>query len=51
MINIQSLVDSLELVLEIRDLKELGLTDEEIEGYVEMFWNELVSARAEQTSN
>ena len=51
MLNIQTLMDSLELQLEIQELKDLGLTDEEVEGFIDMFCNEIVSALADKTSN
>jgi hypothetical protein len=51
MLNIQTFMDSLELALEIQGLKDLGLTDEEIEGFIDMFCNEIVSARADEISN
>jgi len=35
--NIKSLIDAIEFVAEVEELKDLGLTDEEIEGFIQMF--------------
>ena len=39
MINIDSLIDNLEMYVDIEELKEFGLTDEEIIGYIEFFYS------------
>ena len=37
MLNIESLLNSIELQLEIKELRDVGLTEEEIEGYIEFY--------------
>ena len=37
MFNAKSLMDDIELQIEIKELKRLGLSDEEISGYFELY--------------
>lgn len=37
--NVNGLIDCLEFVVESQKLRELGLTEEEIEGYFEFEWD------------
>jgi len=37
MFNAKSLMDDIELQIEIKELKKLGLSDEEISGYFELY--------------
>ena len=39
MVNANSLMNSIELRIEIQELKEIGLTDEEVLGYIEFYYN------------
>jgi hypothetical protein len=42
MLNIEQLINDLEFQLEILSLKELGFSEEEIEGYFEFYWESWV---------
>ena len=42
MLNIHMLVSALELRVEMQDLIELGLSEEEVEGFIDMFCEELI---------
>ncbi len=40
MFNIKKLINEIELKIELDELRELGLTEEEICGFIEMFYNQ-----------
>jgi len=37
MLNIQAIINAIELGIEIQELKDLGLSNEEIDGFIETF--------------
>ena len=37
MLNVQAIINAIELSIEIKELKELGLSNEEIDGFIETF--------------
>lgn len=41
--NVNGLLESLELQVTLQDLRKLGLTEEEIEGFIEFDWDSSVS--------
>ena len=43
--NIKGLIMELELFIEMKELKEIGLTEEEIFGYVDMYLNSWIEKK------
>jgi hypothetical protein len=39
MFNFQKFIDAIELEIELKELRELGLTEEEIIGFIEVFYD------------
>jgi hypothetical protein len=51
MIDTTGLLNAVELQLELQELKKLGLSDEEIEGFVEIFVDSWVQADLQDNTN
>ena len=45
--SLKNLEVQLELLVEQQELRDLGLTDEEIEGYIDFYWNSWFSLNQE----
>lgn len=51
MINVISLLNAVELQIELQELRELGLTEEEIDGFIEFFFESWIEAKPIASAN